>query len=75
MAKEPVELERLEMSIADNVNTAYVQEHGFGDVDPARFASSIEQIGVTYEFGMAPPAPDDVFTSEYLPAASERMLQ
>ena len=29
VAREPIELERLEMSIADNVRTAYVQEHGF----------------------------------------------
>ena len=75
VAREPVELERLEMSIADNVNTAYVQEHGFGSVDLARLASSIEQIGVTYEFSGTPPAPEEVFTNEYLPAAAERMLQ
>ena len=75
VAREPVELERLEMSIADNVNTAYVQEHGFGSVDMARLASSIEQIAVTYEFSGTPPAPEAVFTNEYLPAAAERMLQ
>ena len=75
VAREPVELERLEMSIVDNVNTAYVQEHGFGSVDMARLASSIEQIGVTYEFSGTPPAPEAVFTNEYLPAAAERMLQ
>jgi NitT/TauT family transport system substrate-binding protein len=75
VAREPVELERLEMSIADNVNTAYVQEHGFGGVDLARLTSSIDQIGVTYDFSMTPPAPEAVFTDEYLPAASERMLQ
>jgi NitT/TauT family transport system substrate-binding protein len=75
VARAPVELERLEMSIADNVNTAYVQEHGFGGVDLARLTSSIDQIGVTYDFSMTPPAPEAVFTDEYLPAASERMLQ
>ena len=75
VARAPVELERLEMSIADNVNTPYVQEHGFGSVDLARLASSIEQIGVSYEFSGTPPAPEAVFTNEYLPAAAERMLQ
>jgi NitT/TauT family transport system substrate-binding protein len=75
VAREPVELERLEMSIADNVHTPYVQEHGFGSVDLARLATSIEQIGVTYDFSGTPPAPGDVFTNEYLPAAAERMLQ
>ena len=63
------------MSIADNVHTPYVQEHGFGSVDLARLATSIEQIGVTYDFSGTPPAPGDVFTNEYLPAAAERMLQ
>ena len=75
VARAPVELERLEMSIADNVHTPYVQEHGFGSVDLARLATSIEQIGVTYDFSGTPPAPEDVFTNEYLPAAAERMLQ
>jgi NitT/TauT family transport system substrate-binding protein len=75
VARAPVELERLEMSIADNVHTPYVQEHGFGSVDLARLATSIEQIGVTYDFSGTPPAPGDVFTNEYLPAAAERMLQ
>ena len=74
VAREPVELERLEMSIADNVNTAYVQEHGFGSVDFARLASSIEQIGVTYDFTGTPPEPEAVFTNEYLPDPAERML-
>ena len=74
VAREPVELERLEMSIADNVNTPYVQEHGFGSVDFARLASSIEQIGVTYDFTGPPPAPEAVFTNEYLPESAERML-
>ena len=74
VAREPVELERLEMSIADNVNTPYVQEHGFGSVDFARLASSIEQLGVTYDFTGTPPAPEAVFTNEYLPDPAERML-
>ena len=74
VAREPVELERLEMSIADNVNTVYVQEHGFGSVDFARLASSIEQIGVTYDFTGTPPEPETVFTNEYLPDPAERML-
>ena len=74
VAREPVELERLEMSIADNVNTVYVQEHGFGSVDFARLASSIEQIGITYDFTGTPPEPEAVFTNEYLPDPAERML-
>ena len=74
VARAPVELERLEMSIADNVRTAYVQQHGFGSVDFDRLAASIEQIAVTYDFTGQPPAPEVVFSKDYLPAAAMRML-
>ena len=74
VARQEVELERLEMCLRDNVLTDYVKANGFGGVDPDRLATSIEQIGVTYEFTDR-PAPDAVFTSEFLPPAAERMLQ
>ena len=74
IARQPVELERLEMSIADNVRTAWVQANGFGGIDPERMASSIEQIGVTYDFSGAPPAPGEIFNSDFLPPAAARML-
>jgi len=68
---EQVELARLKMSLADNVLTPWVKQHGMGDVDPARLAKSLEQIAITYEFKNR-PAPEAVFTSAYLPPASER---
>ena len=74
VARAPVELERLQMSIADNVRTPYVQEHGFGGVEMARLATSIEQIGITYDFSGTPPEPEAVFSNAYLPAPAERML-
>ena len=43
------------------------------DLDAARLAASIDQIAVTYDFKARPTA-DDVFTSEYLPLAADRML-
>ena len=46
---------------------------GFGGVDMARLAKSIDQIALTYEFKNR-PKPEDVFTSTYLPPASERKL-
>ena len=39
-----LEVARLEMAIEMNILTPYVKEHGFGDVDPARLASSIDQL-------------------------------
>jgi NitT/TauT family transport system substrate-binding protein len=70
---EKVELDRLKMSLRDNFVTPWVKANGFGDVDMARLAKSIDQIAVTYEF-KARPKPEDVFTSEYLPPAPERKL-
>jgi NitT/TauT family transport system substrate-binding protein len=50
-----------------------VKANGFGGVDMARLAKSIDQIGLTYEFKNRPTA-EDIFTSQYLPPAAERRL-
>ena len=42
-------------------------------LDMARLEKSIEQIAVTYDFKNKPKAAD-IFTSEYLPPASERKI-
>ena len=68
-----IELERLKMSIRDNFVTPYVTANGFGGVDMARLAKSIDQIALTYEFKNRPKA-EDVFTSQYLPPAADRKL-
>ena len=68
---EKIELARLKMSLRDNFITPWVKANGIGDVDAARLAKSIEQIGLTYEF-KSKPTPGDIFTSEYLPPAAER---
>lgn len=73
LAKETVELERLQMCIDDNVKTPYVQKAGFGDVDYDRLSESIEQLGVSYTFKHKPTA-DAIFTSEFLPAVADRGL-
>ena len=74
IAREAVEVERLEMAIRDNVLTDFVKTNGIGDVDVARLERSIDQIGVTYDF-TARPSAADVFTSDYLPPKAERMLK
>lgn len=73
LVKESVETERLQMCINDNVLTDAVKANGFGGVDYSRLAESIEQIGYTYTFKNKPSA-ESVFTSEYLPKASDREL-
>jgi NitT/TauT family transport system substrate-binding protein len=68
-----IELARLKMSLRDNFVTPWVKQNGFGGVDMARLAKSIDQIALTYEFKARPKA-DDIFTSEYLPPVAERKL-
>ena len=61
-----IELDRLKMSLRDNFVTPAVKANGFGGVDMARLAKSIDQIALTYDFKARPKA-EDIFTSEYLP--------
>ena len=68
-----IELARLKMALRDNIATPWVKANGVGGIDPARLAKSLEQIEDTYEFKNK-PKPEDIFTSEYLPPASERKL-
>jgi len=72
-ADPKIELYRLKMSLRDNFVTPWVKANGFGGVDMARLAKSIDQIGLTYEFKSRPTA-EDIFTSQYLPPAAERRL-
>jgi NitT/TauT family transport system substrate-binding protein len=73
IADRVIELERLQMAIRDNIATPWVKANGFGGIDPARLAASIEQIALGYDF-RAKPRAADVFTGEFLPPAPERML-
>jgi NitT/TauT family transport system substrate-binding protein len=72
-ADEKIELERLKMSLRDNFVTPWVKANGFGGVDMARLAKSIDQIGVTYDFKNKPKA-EGLFNSQYLPPAADRKL-
>jgi NitT/TauT family transport system substrate-binding protein len=68
-----IELDRLKMSLRDNFVTPWVRANGFGDVDMARLAKSIDQIALTYDFKNRPKA-EDIFTNQYLPPAADRKL-
>lgn len=69
-----LETRRLQLALDGNVYTDYVAEHGMGGIDAARFAGSLEQLGMVYEFKTAPDA-SLYFTEDYLPAADARMLK
>ncbi len=65
-ADAALETRRLQLAIDANVVTDYTMANGMGDVDDARFASSLEQIATTYEFQSEPDAAL-YFTDAYLP--------
>ena len=71
---EKIELDRLKMAAARQFRDLVVKANGFGGVDMARLAKSIDQIALTYDFKNRPKA-EDVFTSQYFsPPAADRKL-
>ena len=74
VAKKPVELERLQMALKDNIVTPEVKANGFGGVDMDRLNKSIDQIAITYDFKNAKPKGDAIFDSSFLPSAADRKL-
>ena len=73
VAREAVELERLQMALAQNIVTDEVRANGFGGVDMDRLERSIDQIADTYDFTNRPSA-GDVFDAQYLPPKADRMI-
>ncbi|MET3924665.1 ABC transporter substrate-binding protein [Devosia sp. 2618] len=67
------EIARLEMANAMNIKTPYVIEHGFGGVDEARLAASLETLKLSMGLKGAVTAAD-VFDAQYLPPVEDRML-
>ncbi|MFN3347746.1 ABC transporter substrate-binding protein [Pseudorhodoplanes sp.] len=74
VAKKPVELERLQMALRDNILTPEVKANGFGGVDMDRLNKSIEQIAITYDFKNPKPKGDAIFDPSFLPPAADRKL-
>ena len=73
VAREAVELERLEMAIAQNMLTDEVRANGLGAVDMERLARSLDQIAETYAF-TAVPDPATIFDASFLPPADARQV-
>ncbi len=70
---DALETERLQLSLQTNILTAWVKANGMGDVDPARFARSVKEVSEAFNLPAA-PAPDKVFTNQYLPPKADRMV-
>lgn len=68
-----IEAERLTMANAMNIKTPYVVENGFGGIDPARLAASIETLKLSMGLKGNVKA-EQVFDASFLPAKEERML-
>jgi NitT/TauT family transport system substrate-binding protein len=68
-----IELERLKMANAMNIKTPYVVANGFGGIDPARLAASIDTLKVSMGLKGNVTA-EQVFDASFLPAKAERML-
>ncbi|MFZ5693148.1 MAG: ABC transporter substrate-binding protein [Pseudomonadota bacterium] len=74
VAKKPVELERLQMALRDNILTPEVKANGFGGVNMDRLNKSIDQIAITYDFKNPKPKADAIFDPSFLPPAADRKL-
>jgi NitT/TauT family transport system substrate-binding protein len=70
LAKD-VELERLKLTLRENIMTPEVKTIGLGSVDFARLDQAIEQLALVHEFKAKPKAVD-IFDATYLPATVSR---
>lgn len=70
---KPVELERLQMAIAQNFLTPAVKKNGFGGVEQDKLVRNIATQKEARNL-KNPPAPDAVFDSSFLPPAGERKI-
>jgi NitT/TauT family transport system substrate-binding protein len=74
VAKKPVELERLQMALRDNILTPEVKTNGLGGVVMDKLDKSIDQIALTYNFKNAKPKGSDIFDASFLPPAADRKV-
>jgi NitT/TauT family transport system substrate-binding protein len=68
-----VERRRLRVAMDCCIVTDTVRKKGFGDVDPARLDNIIDQITDAYKLPRK-PSREEIFDPQYLPPASERMV-
>lgn len=73
VVKKDIELERLQMSLAQNFVTPAVKKNGFGGIEEAKMARSIELLKVSIGLKDA-PKPSRVFDGSFLGAADTRKV-
>ncbi len=73
-ADAALEQRRLQLAIDANVVTDYTKANGMGGIDAERFANSVEQIALTYEFQNDPDVAA-YFTDAYLPDGGAFMMK
>jgi NitT/TauT family transport system substrate-binding protein len=73
VARAEVELERLKMTLEQNVVTPFAKANGFGGIDKARWERALDQIGLSYSFKDKARA-GDAFTDAFLPPVAERQF-
>ncbi len=61
-----LELERLRMTIRDNIQTPDTKANGYGGIDRGRLSAAIDQIAAAAEFKKK-PAVEEVFDASFLP--------
>lgn len=71
---KPVELERLQMALAQNFITPAVKKDGFGGVQGDKLARNI-QVQKEARNLKNPPSAEQVFDGSFLPPAAERMIK
>jgi NitT/TauT family transport system substrate-binding protein len=70
---EPIEFERLALTLDNFVFTEEAKKVGLGAVDPARMERAIDQLMTVLKLQVRPKA-EDVFSAAYLPDLKDRML-
>jgi NitT/TauT family transport system substrate-binding protein len=68
-----VEIDRMNMAIAQSIKTPAVIANGFGDIDPGKMTASMEFLKDSMGLKAAVPV-EKVFDSQYLPPKDARML-
>ena len=71
--KLDVETERLKMANDLNIKTPYVVTNGFGGIDDAKLAKSIEYLTLSMKL-TGKVKPEQIFDASFLPPKEERML-
>jgi NitT/TauT family transport system substrate-binding protein len=73
LARKDVELDRLRMTLEQNILTPWAKENGVGGIDRARFEKALDQIGLAFPYRRRPKV-EDIFDDKFLPAAAERRV-